>query len=289
MSYLDRIAECNTYAPSTYLPFEIDGKRLGLMRRAFAPLLAPYPEVFRVEAERVCLAEGLRDFQARSAAVAPIVQELAARGHITGWRAEPLPITESFTAEPLLQVERAAVSYFGVRTYGVHMNGYVRRADRLYMWIPRRSYNKPTFPGRLDNMVAGGQPIGSGLLDNLVKECAEEANIPAALARRALSVGLISYCAEVEEGLSPDVEFCFDLEVPEDFQPRNTDGEVDEFKLLPIDEVADLVQNTRDFKPNCALVIIHFLMRHGVLPPEHPDYLEIAQRLHSPTLPKGCP
>jgi hypothetical protein len=134
-------------------------------------------------------------------------------------------------------------------------------------------------------MVAGGQPIGKGLFDNLIKECAEEASIPTSLARRARAVGLISYCAEVPEGLQPDVEFCFDLELPEEFVPRNTDGEVEAFQLLPIAEVADLVQNTQEFKPNCALVATHFLVRHGLLSPEHPDYVEIVQRLASATLP----
>lgn len=285
MSYLDRIAECNTFDLQRYLPFEVEGARVGLVRKDFAALLAPFTNVFHVADTRVGLATHHLGFAARSAAAEPVLRELAAQGHILGWREEPLAVTESFAAEPLMQIERAAANHLGVRTFGVHMNGFVRREAGLHMWVPRRSYNKPTYPGRLDNMVAGGQPIGKGLLDNLIKECAEEANIPAEIARRALPVGLISYCAEVPEGLQPDVEFCFDLELPEDFVPRNTDGEVEEFQLLPIEQVAEIVRDTQEFKPNCALVIIHFLMRHGLLPPEHPDYVEIAQRLASPTLP----
>ena len=286
MSYLDRIIECNSFDLQRYLPFELEGRCVGWVRRDFAALLAPYAQVFRVEGQRVALAESLRDFAARSAAVAPVLHELAEHGHIAGWREEQLVVTESFSARPLMQIERAAANHFGVRTFGVHMNGFVRRRDGLHMWIPRRSRDKPTYPGRLDNMVAGGQPTGMGLLDNLVKECAEEANIPAVVARRARPVGLISYCAEVAEGLQPDVEYCFDLELPEDFVPRNTDREVESFELLPIEQVAALARDTQEFKPNCALVVIHFLMRHGLLPPEHPDYLEIAQRLASPTLPE---
>ena len=41
------------------------------------------------------------------------------------------------------------------------MTGYVTRRDGLHVWVPRRSYEKPTFPGELDNTVAGGQPAGS--------------------------------------------------------------------------------------------------------------------------------
>ena len=42
------------------------------------------------------------------------------------------------------------------------------------------------------------------------------------------------------------------------------DGEVDEFMLRDIEEVAELVRDTTQFKPNCALVIIDFLVRESV-------------------------
>ncbi len=36
---------------------------------------------------------------------------------------------------------------------------------------------------------------------------------------------------------------------------------MDEFTRLPIEEVADIISSTTDFKPNCAVVIIDFLAR----------------------------
>jgi len=57
--------------------------------------------------------------------------------------------------------------------------------------------------------------------------------------------------------------------------PRNTDGEIVEFYLWPIDKVAEIVRETTEFKFNCNLVIIDFLIRHGFILPEEPDYLEI--------------
>jgi hypothetical protein len=116
-------------------------------------------------------------------------------------------------------------------------------------------------------------------MENLLKECKEEAAIPEALARRAVAVGAITYCMEAEDGLKPDVQFCYDLELPGDFTPHNTDGEIAEFMLWPIARVAEIVRDTREFKFNCNLVIIDFLMRHGLIAPEHPDYLEIGQGL----------
>ena len=54
----------------------------------------------------------------------------------------------------------------------------VRRQGELQTWIARRSLSKPVGPGKLDQIVGGGVPIGVGLRDNLIKECAEEASIP---------------------------------------------------------------------------------------------------------------
>ena len=51
------------------------------------------------------------------------------------------------------------------------------------------------------------------------------------------------------------------------------DGEVESFQRLPLKEVADAVARTDEFKDNCNLVIISFLVRHGLQKPELPGYL----------------
>jgi 8-oxo-dGTP pyrophosphatase MutT (NUDIX family) len=148
------------------------------------------------------------------------------------------------------------------------------------MWIGRRSKEKHTYPGMLDNMVAGGLPYGMTARECLAKECHEEAGIPADLSRRAHPAGAITYCVETHEGLRPDVLYCFDLELPSDFQPVCHDGEIEQFMLMPVAEVARLVRDTEQFKFNCNLVIIDFLVRHGFLGPDDPDYVAIVQGLH---------
>jgi isopentenyldiphosphate isomerase len=278
MSFLDRIRECNAHDLTTFLPFIVDGTRLGWVRPAFAQRLAAHPGTFAVS-DAVTLDPRLNSFAARSAAVNEVLRHLAEDGLVKGWRAEYYPVTTSFGAPPLLQMERAAVPQFGVRAYGVHMNGYVRRRDGIHMWIGRRAYDKHTYPGMLDNTVAGGQPIGIGLRENLIKECQEEASIPESLARQAVPVGCITYCVEAPDGLKPDVQYCYDLELPADFVPKNTDGEIAEFHLWPIAKVAEIVAETQEFKFNCNLVIIDFLIRHGFIAPDHPDYIALCQGL----------
>lgn len=47
-----------------------------------------------------------------------------------------------------------------------------------------------------------------------------------------------SYTYEDEEGVFPESQFVFDLELPLEFKPIIVDGEVQEFYLLPIDKVS---------------------------------------------------
>ena len=115
------------------------------------------------------------------------------------------------------------------------------------------------------------------LSDNVIKECEEEAGISAALAATTWPVGTVSYMTEREEGLRDDVLFNYDLELPTDFKPVNTDGEVEGFFLWPMARVMDTLAKGDDFKFNCALVVIDFLVRWGFITPEDPDYIEIVQ------------
>jgi hypothetical protein len=272
LSYLDHIRACNVRDMSHFRPFIVAGEEVGWIKEPFLSWLAEFPDLFRIDAHRVELDPKLATEEARTAAVEPALRKLAARGVIRAWRDEPYPVVTAWGQPPLMRLERAAAQHFGIRAFGVHLNGYVRDGDRLSMWIGKRALDKPNYPGMLDNMVAGGQPAGLTLVDNLVKEAHEEANIPEALARRAVVVGAISYILETEEGLRPDTLFVYDLELAPDFTPRNLDGELAQFMLWPIERVADIVRHSFEFKFNCNLVVIDFLLRHGLIPPDDPEY-----------------
>ena len=282
MSYLDHIHRANNCKPAEFTPLSIAGQDVGLVRTSHVNHLAAFPDVFDIAPEGIALASGLDGFEARGAALAPVVEALGAAGEIDGLRGEPYPVMRNWGDGPLMQVERAACPWFGFRSWGVHLNGYVRERGGLHMWIARRARDKPTYPGMLDNMVAGGQPVGIGLLENIVKECAEEADIPPALARQARAVSAISYRHQFSGGMKPDQQFCYDLELPADFTPRPADGEVESFELWPIEKVAQRVRDSFDFKFNCNLVIIDFLIRHGVIDADtEPDYTALCLGLRA--------
>ena len=284
MGWLDRIAECNRHDLSGFLPFEVEGKRIGWVRRGLTERLAERPEVFAVGAERVGFAAGPDTPERRSAALAEVVRDWRGSGLLRRVSGELLAVGAGMEEPPLFLIDRSAVQAFGFSAVGVHLNGYVRAPDGLHVWIAERAAGRHSYPGMLDNMVAGGQPAGLSLKENVVKEAAEEAGIPEALAQRARPAGAVTYCLETEAGLRPDILYVYDLELPAGFQPRNADGEVAHFELWPAGRLAETMRDTRRFKFNCNLVIIDFLIRRGVLGPEEPDYAAILAGLR-PALP----
>ncbi|KAJ4439714.1 hypothetical protein ANN_07842 [Periplaneta americana] len=159
-------------------------------------------------------------------------------------------------------------SLFGIRNYGVDINGYVMDPEKgLCIWLQRRSATKQTWPGKWDNMVGGGLSVGYGILETAIKEAAEEASIPAELIAKLRPAGCVSFFFESERGLFPNTEFVFDLELPADFIPNNSDGEVETFELLPAEEALEKVFST-EFKTTSCPVVIDFLIRHGFISPE---------------------
>ena len=105
--------------------------------------------------------------------------------------------------------------------------------------------------------------------------------MPEELARQARPAGALSYMMEVPDGLRRDVLFVYDLPVPEDFHPRDRDGEHSRFDRMPAARALRLVEQTDAFKFNVNLVIIDFAIRHGILTPEHPEYLKLLRGLQS--------
>ena len=280
MSFLDRIRACNAHDLSGFRSFEVEGHRIGWIRHALADQLPDVDPGFVVTADRVTLAPEVRDFEARSAVLEHAAQFLVEQGAVKSLRNEFYPVMPAWGAEPLMRVDRAVVAQFGVAAYGLHVNGFVRQPDGgLSLWIGRRARDREIAPGQLDNLIAGGQPIGLTLAENLAKEAQEEAGIDAELAAKAMPVGAVTYLMETEAGLKPDTLFLYDLELDPGFEPTNTDGEVETFELWPLDRVAESVRTTNDWKFNVNLVIIDFLVRHGWLKPDEPDYLEIVKGL----------
>lgn len=192
--------------------------------------------------------------------------------------------------ELVVSMERSATPLFGVVTYGVHMTcySYAKEEGGMRIWTPTRAMDKQTYPGMMDNTVAGGLTTGEGVMDCLVREAGEEASLPEEIVRdKAKAVGTVTYFhvrdqrAGGETGLfQPECQYVFDLELLDEVVPTPDDGEVQDFRLMNVEEVQRAMAEGK-FKPNCALILLDFFIRHGILTPENePDYIEIVSRLH---------
>jgi 8-oxo-dGTP pyrophosphatase MutT (NUDIX family) len=228
----------------------------------------------------------------RSQAVETTLLAMKETGHfkvLDKWRGE-LYAVYGKGKELLFNVERSASPLLGVVTYGVHLTAYTRSKEtgEIKIWTPRRARTKQTYGGMLDNAVAGGIASGESPFESLVRECAEEASLSEELVReRAKAVGTVTYYAIRDERaggetglMQPEVQYVYDLELPEDVVPKPGDDEVEEFYLWTVEEVREAMRRG-EFKPNCALVVLDFFVRHGLLTTENErDYIEIVSRLH---------
>lgn len=188
-------------------------------------------------------------------------------------------------------IERSACGLFGINRYGVHLTAFVRSESSshgLKIWVPTRSATKETFPGMLDNTVAGGLMTGEDPLECVIREADEEASLPEALVRTsAVPAGTVTYIyvtderAGGEEGLIyPECQWVFDLELPTHVIPTPKDDEVESFGLYTVEEIWVQLGRGR-FKPNCALVMLDFFIRHGIMTKEsEADFDEIYRRIH---------
>ncbi|VEU21680.1 DEKNAAC102446 [Brettanomyces naardenensis] len=210
--------------------------------------------------------------------------------HLKGWRNELYTIYDT-EKKPYMRLERSFCPLLGVVLYGCQINGYVQSPEtgELKLWVPRRSATKPTYPGMLDNTVAGGVGYPQGCLETVIKECYEEAGLQSSYVKDNVSfVGVISYFYQFEKGsfdtergfVQPEVEYIYDLRIDPSIIPHPVDNEAEDFRLMTVDEVVKHMKNG-EFKHNCAGVLTDFFMRHGLITPENEkDCIEIQNRLH---------
>ena len=276
---LDWVINCNHYQQDHFMNFYIENELYGKIHKDNLYLFQPYPEVFQILSNSVRLNPELNTFELRSNTIDKIAQVWSQQGKTAYWCNENYPVATSFHAQPIMLMERYVTSLFGIIKQGVHLNGLVQKKNKTFMWVAHRAKNKPTFPGKLDHLVAGGHGANLTPYETLIKESQEEAGLSEALASQAKAVGTVSYALEVNQKMVRDVIFNYDLWLAEDVVPENTDGEVDFFELWPLDEVVKRIATTDDFKTNVNLVIIDFLVRQGYLTPEDPYYVDIVHGL----------
>jgi len=187
-----------------------------------------------------------------------------------------------------VRIERFATPLFGIVSRGAHLTAYTQTPTGMKIWVPRRSAQVKTYPNLLDTTVAGGVRAGESPFETIVHEADEEASLPADLVRRdAYSCGVLTYMSTTskdfggEHGLViPDTVYIYDIELIEEVVPKPRDDEVKEFYLMSVDEVKKALA-AAEFKTNCAVVMIDFFIRHGIITAENEkEFVEICMRMH---------
>ncbi|POF63778.1 thiamine pyrophosphokinase [Novacetimonas maltaceti] len=253
--FFRHIAACNTATlPGRRLAFHLGAAPAGWVMPELVPVLREHG---MTDADGVVtLSDPSRLEQ--------IAQDMARQGVYRSHH-ELFDVRTDVDAPPVARIDRGALPLFGLMAQGVHLNGLVRRADGLHLWIARRSMTKRLDPGKLDHLVAGGIPAGHTPAQALLKEAAEEASLPAELLAHATPTVNIRYALDRPEGLRRDILHCFEIVLPEEFIPRPADGEVEEFSLIPLSEAFRLVRDTDAFKFNVNLVLIDLFLRTGLI------------------------
>lgn len=265
---------------------------LGYIVPLVAQELSRFKDVFVFTSKTITIHHNLDTIDKRNQAFARVASDLKQNGFIKGWRDELFTIYYP-THEPYLLVERAFSPLLGIVMYGIHVNGYIpshlSSDGEIKFWIPKRSKTKSTYPGMLDNTIGGGIGYPYGVFETVVKESYEEAGFDKSfIIKNTKAAGTVSYIfcdleTEYDQSIGlvqPEVQYIYDLVCDETVAPKPIDNEAESFHLMTFKQVWENVVNGQ-FKPNCALIIIDFLIRHGYITSEtEPDYIEILSRLH---------
>lgn len=251
----------------TRLPFFVqDGAaavHAGSVARQHLGALARWPEALRVHDAAVTLtvapAERTPFFDQANA-------YLRAAGLITAWRDETYPLPALDDGRLLATLERAASRFWGTLTRGAHCNGYVADAQGRpsHLWIARRSYDKPTDPGLLDNLVGGGVPHGQSPVECVVREGWEEAGLAPAQMTGLQAGRRLRLARPIAEGFQLEALSVFDLALPPGLVPANQDGEVHSITRMPV-PAALARAAAGDMTVDAALVTLDFALRHQLL------------------------
>lgn len=188
-------------------------------------------------------------------ALEQVALALREAGLAGAWRDEQLAVTDE-EGHVLGTVERAAVRPLGIATRAVHLAG--RSPDGRH-WVQRRALNKPNDPGMWDTLMGGMVPATDTLQAALARETHEEAGLALGALQQLRHGGRVamrrpSGGGGAAGGYTVELVDWFQCIVPEDIEPVNQDGEVDEFRLMTAQEVLQRLHRN-EFTLEAALVL----------------------------------
>lgn len=248
------------FARSSSIRLVIDGQPVGHLTAAMAESLTQLttPEhcpAIQISGNTLQLNTG-HDSNKRSQVLTSYALALRAADKLQNWRDEIMDLF--IEDECFLSTERAAFRALGLTTRSVHLNGWVRDANGVKLWVAKRSESKFVDPGHLDNLVGGGVASGECLALAVTREAWEEAGLSFKHSPRPSN--WLHVCRDIREGVQDELIAVHDVWLPTHFQAQNQDGEVASLQLQSMDFVLEHIVASR-FTWDAALVILDGLVR----------------------------
>ncbi|WP_246164993.1 NUDIX hydrolase [Pigmentiphaga aceris] len=227
------VARATIDPPASSQPFFLDGRQCGWVSADVPALLRAGPARLVAHGTGWALATDTTT----DAGLAYLATSLREQGRLRGWRGELLDVPD-LSGAVLSVIERAAVRPLGIATRAVHLNAWTPTGE---LWIAQRALDKSTDPGMWDTLVGGLVSATESDALALERESWEEAGLPAACLKDAVSMG--EYCVRriLPEGYQVEWVGVTDVVVPSDVTPCNQDGEVAQIRTASTDEVIDMI------------------------------------------------
>ncbi|EKJ79773.1 hypothetical protein FPSE_00053 [Fusarium pseudograminearum CS3096] len=194
--------------------------------------------------------------------------------------------------------------FLGILTVGVHLNVYSKDYTGEYrIWVARRASGPEySYPGMLDQIVAGGMDPEDRdhellvPLRTLIREAREEVGLeidertravfvpgteagPGTEARPRRQIGKAVRISHItffdkkdprtgeldEHQLEPGVRIIYDLELTSEYYPQPNEPSIDSIMPMDVSQVKESLSREGEWKPNCGLVMLEFLVRHQLV------------------------
>ena len=200
-------------------------------------------------------------------------------GHVAHyWRGEQLGVCNAGGA-CLGSIERGAVRPLGIATRAVHLVG---RTAAGGLWVQQRALNKANDPGMWDTLMGGMISVNDSLPAALARETQEEAGLRLDQLQELAQRGRVSISRPTDDdapaakfttsssttlatkgiGYMVEVIDWFEGVVPQGVVPVNQDGEVAQFQLLGMSELAGRLQRN-EFTLEASLILVAALQGAG--------------------------
>lgn len=172
---------------------------------------------------------------------------------------------------PLFEMRRFYSIFLGLRRYASRVHGF--EGDQ--MWIVKRGQAVHEYPGRLDTLVGAGQVAGRTIREHTLVEAHEEAGLSEADCAAMAPAGMVHIFRHNGKGFCFDENiYIYDLDTTHTAKPHPVQAwESESITLWPFAKVLETIRTTDDFRPEAALCLIDFFIRHGYITPDNePDY-----------------